>query len=227
MRWPRLSSIGFNGVRLMLNFKDLKTPDLTEGWLRLKETGRLANPNKHDRFYQSSYRFILPHFSTCIFDGSKPDCDRFWQALILVYSWMGRGVLTDFDNSFDRYRDACDMIKHARDTGEVDLNSLNVLIALCNGSTIATSKFLHFLKPEAFAIWDSRVCAAIFDGKAHHYSLKDPENLLAYFNWIRKTDLDPKTLKAVTDYLGINKDNGALRAKEFILFITGTDVSAR
>ena len=81
-------------VRPMLYFKDLKTPDLAEGWLRLKETGRLANPNKHDRFCQSFDRFILSHISTCTFDGSRPDCDRFWQALSAPSYNVPRGRAT-------------------------------------------------------------------------------------------------------------------------------------
>jgi hypothetical protein len=211
----------------MLIFPDPKTFDLADRWRLLRGSSTAVSADKRDEFYRGSYRFILSHFESCTLDGSTEDCERFWQGLILVYSWMRRGILTDFSDTFDRYSKACDIIKSARVTGDISLVSLNILIALCNGSTIATSKFLHFLKPEAFAIWDSRVCAAIFDGKAHHYSLKDPESLLAYFEWVRKIDLDPNTLKDVTDHLGINQENGALRAREFILFMTGTDVSPR
>jgi hypothetical protein len=209
----------------MLTFPDPRTFDLADRWRFLRESNTALSSDKRDEFYRGSYRFILPHFATCTFDGSTNDYERFWRGLILVYSWMGRGILTDFSDTFDRYSNACDIIKSACVTGDISLESLNVLVALCNGSTIATSKVLHFLKPEAFAIWDSRVCAAIFDGKAHHYSLRDPDSLLAYFKWIRRVHLDIGTERTVVKHLKIDEQKGSLRAKEFILFMSGVGVN--
>lgn len=205
----------------MITFPDPTTFNLETLWIERQHHLPPEKVSDRDRFYRGSYPFILAHFRSCTFDGTKNDCGRFWQALILVYSWMGRGILTNFDDALARYRAACGTIKEARDSGRIDGAGLKTLVSLCNDSTIATSKFLHFLNPEAFAIWDSRVASAIFGGKAHHYILKDTDNLLAYFDWIKRVPVSSETIASVTSHLQLDADCGALRAREYMLFMCG------
>lgn len=205
----------------MLNFSMMGAFDLDRAWQSFKGRTDISPASDRDAFYRGSYPYILAHFRQCEFDGSKADCGLFWQALILVYSWMGRGILTSFEEPLQRYRQECGRIRTIRQTGELTLQDLNSLVKLCNGSLIATSKFLHFLKPEAFAIWDSRVCAAIFDGRAYYHDLKSAMNYLSYLNWIRPLRISTETTADVCSVLQIDPEIGALRAKEYILFVAG------
>jgi hypothetical protein len=205
----------------MLKFPSGDDFDLDAIWQCHRASASHAEPTDRDRFYRGSYPFILAHFRQCEFDGSKADCGRFWQALILAYSWMGRGILTNFQDPLQRYRDQCQRLGQARATGKISLHDFEAIVGLCNGSVIATSKFLHFLNPTSFAIWDSRVCAAIFDGKAHHYQLKQVANYLVYLDWINSLAWSDITKGQVCEHLNIDVDIGALRAKEYVLFMAG------
>lgn len=205
----------------MLSFPDPNSISLADRWESARGELNLQTSDARDKFYRGSYQFILAHFERCQFHETDRDCQGFWQALILVYSWMGRGLLTDFSSPRERYGEVCEPISRVRETGEIDLKTVNKLVRLCNGSVIATSKFLHFLKPDAFAIWDSRVYNSIFERKALHYRLNNPSNMLAYVDWIKLLHIDEDTLEAVASHLGIAEDRGALRAKEYILFMSG------
>ena len=133
---------------------------------------------------------------------------------------MGRGTLTKFNDSFRRYDECCSTIRAVRECGLADEDTLRKVVDLCNGSVIATSKFLHFLQPDAFAIWDSRVFAAIFEEKAHFYHLQNSRNFLAYVAWIRQVPIDSDTFDSVARYLDDNGNISVLRVKEFILFMS-------
>src|SRR5258708_7520084 len=76
-----------------------------------------------------------------------------------------------------------------------------------NNSVVGTSKFLHFVAPEVFPIWDSRI-AAVF-GFRHGYQINNALNYTKYCNTIpdrlaRPIDW-PKLL--ANDETGSRKDN--------------------
>jgi|tagenome__1003787_1003787.scaffolds.fasta_scaffold19768085_1 hypothetical protein len=67
---------------------------------------------------------------------------------------MGRGLLSNFDNHFERYRNACTALSSVRNSGAVDQVRLVPLLNLCNDRIVGASKLLHFVGPDRFAIWD-------------------------------------------------------------------------
>jgi hypothetical protein len=82
---------------------------------------------------------------------------------------------------------AKDLMQFVRDLRSIDSTSnqktraLNLLggqievTRAINGSTVGTSKFLHFVAPEIFPIWDSNVACAFETTK-----INDPATYLAY-----------------------------------------------
>jgi hypothetical protein len=63
-----------------------------------------------------------------------------------------------------------------------DLISLGELerIKLCiNNSMVGASKLLHFINPQVYAIWDSRIFRYL-TGKKSQYGIEKPENYLEY-----------------------------------------------
>lgn len=206
----------------MLKFPPADDFDLDAIWQRHRASASYVKPTDRDMFYRGSYPFILAHFGECKFDGSSVDYERFWQALILTYSWMGRGILKNFECRLHKYQKQCQSLGQARATGQISLPDLEAIVELCNGSVIATSKFLHFLKPASFAIWDTRVCAAIFpERKSSYNQLIKAANYLVYLDWIKSLAWSDITKGQVCEHLNIDVNVGALRAKEYVLFMAG------
>jgi hypothetical protein len=127
-------------------------------------------------------------------------------------------MLADFQQDFKRYKAICPTLRTVRNSGELDEDQLVELSTLCQGSVIAASKFLHFLRPDRFAIWDSRISAAIFSKAKSYSTLNNPKNYLAYLEWIRALRIDRETQNSVTKHLGIDRN---CSLKEFILFMNG------
>lgn len=69
------------------------------------------------------------------------------------------------------HKEAIDALKNK----EIDLKSIN-------NSVVGTSKFLHFVAPEIFPIWDSRIAAAF--GILHEYQINNAAIYPEYCNSI-------------------------------------------
>jgi hypothetical protein len=199
----------------LARFRDI---DLVDRWKTISEAQLTKEPDKRDKFYQGYYRYILSHLATCQFDGTRADCERFWQGLILVYSWMGRGLLHDFEKPFERYMAACEPLRAARDGNGPTASDLKPLLSICQDRVVGLSKLLHFVGASNFAIWDQWVAKAVFV-KAHH--VNDMTIYSAYLDWIRSAHIDDKTLSEVCEQLQLNPAVPSLRPKEFILFTSG------
>ncbi len=201
----------------MARFRELSSEKLTSIAERSLKQSALTD---RDHFYLGSYPFILKHFAALRFDRTKTDSDRFWQALIMVYSWMGRGTLKQFDNTLKRYREICPLLLKVRRTGIISEDDLRKLSqTVCQGSVIATSKLLHFLKPNHFAIWDTRV-SRIACGVTQYMTINKPKIYLDYLEWLKGLKIDSRTTSVVQEHLGI-RNASPLRVKEFVLFMDG------
>ena len=72
-----------------------------------------------------------------------------------TYAWMP--TILDFRSTeFDR---GVAVLRRARRNGAVSEADLQCLAEIVNNSVVGASKLLHFVAPDAFAIWDSRVAS--------------------------------------------------------------------
>lgn len=207
----------------MASFRNVDLDRLASGF---SSASRIFTFTNSEHYYLGSYPFILRHFATLRLDGSAADIDRFWQAVILVYSWMFRGKLTRFEDPAGRYRDICSLLRDAKHSGTITASDLDELSkTICQGSVIATSKLLHFLKPESFAIWDTRV-ARVSYSSSHYVTINRPAVYLDYMMWLKRLKIDRQTISTVRRRLG-DTSASRLRVKEFILFMTPADAPSR
>lgn len=70
-----------------------------------------------------------------------------------TYGWMP----TIFDFRSDNFREALDILNKAKTGIKPTVENLVLLKGLLNNSLVGTTKLLHFINPDNFAIWDSRV----------------------------------------------------------------------
>ena len=79
----------------------------------------------------------------------------------MVYGWMPR-ILTFHGSDMEAaFADAVRILNRARGQSPVTSAEIGRLKGLIDNSVVATSKLLHFVNPNVYAIWDSRVCKYI------------------------------------------------------------------
>lgn len=64
--------------------------------------------------------------------------------------------------------------------GNLTVDNLILLKGLFNNSLVGTSKLLHFINPDNFAIWDSRVYRYLTNKEPHDYRIGDINTYLDY-----------------------------------------------
>ena len=66
----------------------------------------------------------------------------------------------------------------------LDKNEINIVKNCINNSLVGTSKLLHFIKPENYPIWDSRIFRYLTEKKSD-YGIGNPEYYLEYMNGVK------------------------------------------
>ena len=93
-----------------------------------------------------------------------------------TYGWMP--TMFDFRSTeFDKVLSILNDAKAGKIPTEYDLK---ILKSCFNNSLVGTSKLLHFINPNEFAIWDSRVYRYLTNEKPYSYRLDDFTTFLGF-----------------------------------------------
>jgi hypothetical protein len=180
----------------------------------------IRTSQKYERrqdFYKNSYNLILRHFQNL--DWNTVEFDDAMESLILVYSWMGYGIVPNFEDARHNFKPLQQAMKRHETISDIEL--FRTTLPFCCHSVIATSKWLHFSFPERFAMWDSRVAGALGINANSRNRINSVEVYLAYNAWLRSAALSAASAGLVQLFLGLPPGFSALRAKEFLLFRRG------
>jgi len=132
----------------------------------------------------NSYQISYPHFLKYFEDKANIDEHNLIIGINFVYGWMPRTLKFHSDN-FD---DVLTILNKAK-SGQQPLTKkdLNILKETLDHSLIGVSKLLHFINPEAFAIWDSKVYKYLTGEKtASHHNTEKSESYLAYLKFCKE-----------------------------------------
>lgn len=167
-----------------------------------------------NRYYLETYPDFLGYFASL----DLADDDRAYAGcrigLVLVYSWMGRGEKKPFDPAaFTLARPALIKARHGEDLTQPDLEHIR---AFTSKSMVAASKFLHFLCPARFPMWDRWVARTL---KFPPGRVEDCALYLQYARWLRQQPMSPRAEALVCSHLCLEGPDHALRAKEYVLFM--------
>lgn len=133
-----------------------------------KEAGRIELPENHN--YLSSCPLFIDFFREkhrLSFSDVVIGCN-------LVYGWMP----TSFKMKHDFYSSMPDTIRHlnAVEQGTVlTEQELETIAKVVNNSIVGSSKLLHFINPELYPIWDSRICRLILGTGSHYNGFQNSE----------------------------------------------------
>jgi hypothetical protein len=133
--------------------------------------------------------------------------------VVLVYTWMQPAQLNP--DCWQTFPLAKEVLMREKN-GRLNVGDIEALKHFVGGSLIATSKFLHFVNPDRYAMWDTNVARA-----AYRYSWQQcnrPDRYLQYLDDINELALDDGLRSRVQDAIGSASE---LRMKEFALFQLG------
>jgi hypothetical protein len=177
-----------------------------------------ANLRRVDAFYQQTYPIILRECSRLSFDGSWQDFEQLKSCLLLVYSWMSPSRL-DRVVRWPQYQSTHTMLYHMREDGALTPQNFEDVVQIANDSVVGASKFLHFIAPHHFPIWDQHVARSCEFWRRKQYN--SPDVYVAYVEWLRARPISDDTVRLTADLLGVAPAGQQLRCKEFLLFQAG------
>lgn len=121
------------------------------------------------------------HFLKFFEDLSRIEEHHFYIAASFVYSWMPTMLKTVSSNEC-----VLNILNRVKNGGDVDEYDLKVLIESINNSLVGVSKLLHFIAPDRYAIWDSRVYRSIFNREYYMDRKGIIEEFITYTKCARK-----------------------------------------
>lgn len=128
---------------------DTAAPEALIPRLREVAHGSFALFERQRRSYFETYAGFLAFFRS----QERIDRNTVLLGASLVYSWMPRVLILDV-GGLDESATILDAIRRGLEPSTGDLERLKKTI---NNSLVGAAKLVHFIAPERFPIWDSRV----------------------------------------------------------------------
>lgn len=134
-----------------------------------------------------------------------------------TYGWMPTiiGLHLDSTNKHEAIR----ILNYAKSGNVLNKHDLDIIRRLINNSLVGASKMLHFIRPDKYAIWDSRVYWFINREDAYDYRISKTSNYLEYLDMCSLITSDER-FNPIHD--NINKKMGyevtSFRAIELIMY---------
>ena len=175
---------------------------------------------------EQSYIRSYPHLQAWLNSKLVLDEQNLICAAHMVYGWMPTILELHPGESFSSH-DGVTLLNKARKQGSLSVGEIDQLAGLVNNSVVGASKLLHFVNPEAFAIWDSRIYRFIHSQEAHHYRVNSAAEYERYLAQLRQLRQDPRLAGF---HASINRKMGyevsALRALEVVMFLNAPALRA-
>ena len=138
----------------------------------------------------------------------------------LVYGWMPTILhldLKDFDKDFV----LSNLFKVKNGDYLLDINEIADINKCVNHSMVGTSKLLHFINPNIYAIWDSNIFHYFFPEKKSTYGIEKPELYLEYLKALKditlQNDFDNLFFKII-EFFNLDYEISKYRAIESLIF---------
>lgn len=95
-----------------------------------------------------------------------------------TYGWMP--TIIDLRLNCSNRELALQLLNDAKKGRILNKQDFELLANIINNSLVGTSKLLHFIRPDKYAIWDSRVYWFIHKETPHHHRVNNTNNYIEY-----------------------------------------------
>lgn len=130
---------------------------------------------------KENYLRSYPHFLNYFKNIESITLENIIIGISFTYSWMPTILKSIKLENTENVILILNKVKIGKIINEEELSTLKVAF---NNSLVGTSKLLHFINPEQYAIWDSRVFRFLNNEEPHKYKLEKPEAYLKYLKLI-------------------------------------------
>lgn len=166
-----------------------------------------------------SYIRAYPHILASLRSRQVLDEQDFVCGAHMVYGWMPT-ILEIHASESVEVPEGVALLNKARAEGCLSAGEIERLAQLVNRSVVGASKLLHFVNPEAFAIWDSRIYRFLHLKEPHHYRVN---NAAEYCEYLKRLQTYQQDERFPGFHTSVNRKMGypvsALRALEVVMFI--------
>jgi len=171
----------------------------------------------------NSFVISYPHFITYFNSKKIILVQDFIIGAYFAYGWMPTILKIHTDNPHRDLENGVAILNRVKNGEIITDDDLNFLISVVNNSLVGTTKLLHFINPQVYSIWDSRVYSYFYPKKANnYYRVNKIEN---YREFLRKCDEIRENTRFGKFHQSVNKKMGydvsAIRAIEVIMFLNG------
>lgn len=181
-----------------------------------------------DKFYKDGYNFEIQRQTDYL---SYPEFLKYFNDLKTItrhnltiginftYGWMP----TIFDFHSDNFDEALDILNKAKSGIKPTVDNLALLKGLLNNSLVGTTKLLHFINPDNFAIWDSRVYRYLTNKEPYDNRIGNCNtylDYLAFCDYLTKQQEFSSLKKSIEKKVGYSMT--ALRVAELVMYANGT-----
>ncbi|WP_152222281.1 hypothetical protein [Pseudomonas sp. SCB32] len=166
-----------------------------------------------------SYIRAYPHILAALKSPQPLDEQAFVCGAHMVYGWMPTILEIHISGTVDAHAGAA-LLNKARTEGRLDNEEIKQLAGLINHSVVGASKLLHFVNPEAFAIWDSNIYYFLHGEPGNNSRVNKVGRYASYSNYLRRLTQDqrfPEFHSSVNRKMGYAVS--PLRALEVVMFI--------
>jgi len=175
---------------------------------------------KPEHNYHKSYRCFVGYFKNL----DTITEDNFIIAANFTYGWMPTILNFKLDSDSKEFENVLTLLNNAKESERLSKEEILKVKALVNNSIVGTSKLLHFINPEVYAIWDSHVCR-FWTGKSSSYQVEKVENFMDYLalcDLLTNNSVLTEAQKKFKDKL--NYEVSHLRVIETMMFTLGKDL---
>lgn len=129
---------------------------------------------------------------------------------------------TILDFRTERFEESIEILNKVKNGVIPSVNELEILKGLFNNSIVGTSKLLHFITPDKFAIWDSRVYRYLTGQEPYEHRIGNCETYLRYLefcNYLASLNEFDDIHRIICD--AFNHPMSRLRTVELIMYQNG------
>jgi hypothetical protein len=127
--------------------------------------------------YFQSYTHFLNYFKNL----DSINLENIFIGISFTYSWMPT-ILKSI--KLENSEKVISILNDVKTGKQINEEQLSILKTSFNNSLVGTSKLLHFINPNQYAIWDSRVFRFLNNEEPHKYKLEKPEVYIEYLKFI-------------------------------------------
>ena len=193
----------------VIQFKDITIESIQDALSKLNFKNKKGNIES----YLKSYPEFIEYFN------SKKKLTKHDVVIgsHFVYGWMP----TILELNFDKIETVLPILNDAKKGRLLEEDELAKLQSCFNNSLVGTSKLLHFINPNLYAIWDSVVFRYLTDEEPYDYRINDYSAYLKYLDLCRELCRKPlfKTIKEGLE-AKIDSKVSDMRAIEMIMYET-------